>query len=45
MLAVADGVGDWAKKGIDPGLFSKELTKSVLEAHMNNENMTAKELV
>jgi len=25
MLAVADGVGGWAKHGVDPGLYSKEL--------------------
>ena len=23
MIAVADGVGGWARKGIDPGLFAK----------------------
>jgi protein phosphatase PTC7 len=29
LLVVADGVGGWAKKGIDPGLFSKELCKLI----------------
>ena len=23
LIAVADGVGGWATKGVDPGLFSK----------------------
>ena len=26
MIIVADGVGGWAEMGIDPGIFSKELT-------------------
>ena len=25
LLVVADGVGGWARRGIDPGLYSKEL--------------------
>jgi protein phosphatase PTC7 len=25
LVMVADGVGGWAGKGIDPGLFSREL--------------------
>ena len=29
LVAVADGVGGWARKGIDPGLFSKQLTKDI----------------
>ena len=29
LIAVADGVGGWASKGIDPGLFSKQLTKDI----------------
>jgi protein phosphatase PTC7 len=27
LLAVADGVGGWNRKGIDPSLYSRELTK------------------
>ena len=27
MLAVADGVGGWSLQGINPGLFSRELTR------------------
>jgi protein phosphatase PTC7 len=31
VLMVADGVGGWADKGIDPGLYSKRLVKIVEE--------------
>jgi protein phosphatase PTC7 len=27
MIAVADGVGGWAERGVDPGLFSKQLCR------------------
>ena len=30
MLIVADGVGGWILQGIDPGYFSRELTKSAV---------------
>ena len=29
LIAVADGVGGWANKGVDSGLFSKQLTKDI----------------
>lgn len=29
LMAVADGVGGWADKGVDPGLFSKQLCKDI----------------
>ena len=29
LVAVADGVGGWNKKGIDPGIMSRELCKRV----------------
>ena len=29
LLVVADGVGGWAKQGVDPGLFSKSLVKNI----------------
>ena len=29
IVAVADGVGGWARKGVDPGLFAKELCLNV----------------
>ena len=30
MVAMADGVGGWNRKGIDPALFSNELVKHFL---------------
>ena len=27
-MVVADGVGGWSKKGVDPALFSKELVRN-----------------
>ena len=30
VLTVADGVGGWALRGINSGIFSREVTKSVL---------------
>ena len=30
IVAVADGVGGWNSKGVDPGLFSRELAWHVL---------------
>ena len=29
LLVVADGVGGWARKGVDPGLFAKQLCKDI----------------
>ena len=29
LISVADGVGGWADQGVDPGLFSKQLTKDI----------------
>ena len=29
LIAMADGVGGWANRGVDPGLFSKQLTKDI----------------
>ena len=33
ILVVADGVGGWALKGINPGLFSETLVQTVVEFH------------
>jgi len=30
LLAVADGVGGWASKGVDPGIFARELCGHVM---------------
>ena len=34
LLTVADGVGGWANKGVNPGLFSADLTKRIVETHL-----------
>ena len=44
VLAVADGVGGWATKGINPGLFSAELTRSVIGNSIEFPDMSAHEL-
>lgn len=33
VLVVADGVGGWALRGVNPGLFSGRLTSSAVEFH------------
>lgn len=35
VIAVADGVGGWNKKGVDPALFSNELVKHFKEQYHN----------
>ena len=35
VIAVADGVGGWNKKGIDPALFSNELVGHFLKHYHN----------
>jgi protein phosphatase PTC7 len=32
MLVVADGVGGWANKGVNPGLYSRKLTETIVSA-------------
>jgi protein phosphatase PTC7 len=39
LLVVADGVGGWASKGVNPGLYSKLLTQTIVETF---EQMTKK---
>ena len=42
LIAMADGVGGWANQGVDPGLFSKQLTKDIII--LFNEFETVKSL-
>ena len=37
LLVVADGVGGWARHGIDAGLFSKQLVHNIKEIYDENE--------
>ena len=41
MIVVSDGVGGWALHGVDPGIFSKELTRSALEFHEQDHLLDA----
>ena len=45
LLTVADGVGGWAARGIDSGIFSREVTKNVLQGWQTDKSLTAKELL
>jgi len=45
ILTISDGVGGWAKSGVDPGLFSKELTRSVIEFSEVDEAKGAHQLL
>ncbi|KAM3323194.1 putative protein phosphatase 2C 55 [Capsicum chacoense] len=44
-IGVADGVGGWAKKGIDSGVYSRELMKNAELAVRNNDNSTTDDLM
>lgn len=35
LVCIADGVGGWAKKGIDPAIFSRNLCDQVLDIYEN----------
>ena len=35
LVAVADGVGGWNKKGVDPGIFARELCAHVLSRYVS----------
>jgi len=42
-LVVADGVGGWAKHGVNPGFFSRKLVQTIVElGHDKNKNKEAK---
>ena len=45
VLSVADGVGAWAKKGIDPGIFARIVTKTIVDTHNQTPNMDARDLL
>ena len=42
MLVVADGVGGWSLKGVDPSIFSRNLTRSIVDCHTEKPSLTAK---
>ncbi len=44
LIMVADGVGGWAGKGVDPGLFSRELRDHVKEEYDKRRNYNIDEM-
>ena len=45
VIAVADGVGGWNKKGVDPALFSNELTGRFKDSYHNLRHLGDKVVV
>jgi len=39
-IAVADGVGGWNKRGVDPALFSNELTRHYKSFYENMRHLS-----
>jgi len=37
ILVVADGVGGWASRGVDPAIYSRNLVKSVVNNWQKNQ--------
>jgi protein phosphatase PTC7 len=44
LITVADGVGGWEAFGINPGLFSKQLTRGIKYHHTENPELTTRQL-
>ena len=44
-MIVADGVGGWARSGVDPGLFSKQLVSDFFGGFSVNNGYNLKELL
>ena len=45
LIVVSDGVGGGTAHGFNPGLFSKELTRSALESHEQDPKIIAVDLI
>ena len=45
VLTVADGVGSWALRGINPGLFSAKLTNTLVELSSEDPDKEPKQLI
>jgi protein phosphatase PTC7 len=45
MIMVADGVGGWTKKDVDPGLFSKHMAKTVNQLYSASPSKSLKNLL
>ena len=44
IITIADGVGGWAESGVNPGLFSKMLTREIRDIHLLNPSFSTREL-
>jgi len=42
LITVADGVGGWENQGINPGLFSKLLTRTIKDLHLEDPNKSTR---
>jgi hypothetical protein len=44
IIAVADGVGGWGRRGVNPGHFSKLLTRKIKELHLEDTKKNTRQL-
>lgn len=44
LITVADGVGGWADQGVNPGLFSKMLTRLIRDLHIDYPELSTRDL-
>jgi len=45
LIAVADGVGGWADRGVDPGLFSKQLCRDIQSLYNSQPSRSLKDIL
>ena len=45
ILALADGVGGWIDRGVDPGLFSRALVEGIVKRNQRNPSENIKAIV
>ena len=45
LLVVADGVGGWADRGIDPGKYAKQLVHNIVGFHKVNRSLDTRKLL
>ena len=45
LLTVSDGVGGWTLRGIDPGLFSKKLTRHLVDLSEADSTIEPRQLM
>ena len=45
LITVADGVGGWINSGVNPGFYSRSLTKHILEKHISDPKKSTRQLI